>query len=71
MTLGLATKSEDSRLSKRVPHDCGPPADPLLKWSFTIPDRKGRMGRMLFLGDQACGSKEYRIKIKAVTSVML
>jgi hypothetical protein len=26
--------------------------------SFTIPDEKAVRGRMLFLGDQACGSKE-------------
>ena len=46
-------------------------ADHLAKWSFTIPDEKGPRRRMLFLGDQACGSKERWKKVKAVTSVML
>jgi hypothetical protein len=48
-----------------------PLTDHLVKWSLRIPDEKDVRGEMLFLGDQACSSKECWKKIKAVTSVML
>jgi hypothetical protein len=36
------------RLSKNESDDCGPPADHLVKWCFTIPDGKGRTGENAF-----------------------
>ena len=58
----------ESRLDLIVPVDVSPERTEAV---LVLGTKRSERGRMLFLGDHACGSKECRKKIKAVTSVML